>query len=131
MMKTLEELVKDNAPRLVVLFRRQEDGSEQFQWGMAGKVPLLTLIGSVINAQTSLATMDRQAFEDCDQQAFLIVFDPDSTDVIYFCHADMPVLPLVGMLETIKSALVNSRMGQHVASQQTQLLGPDGNPMRM
>jgi hypothetical protein len=132
MNKTLEELVKANAPRLVVMFKRQEDGSEQFQWGMSGKMPLLTLVGCVINAQYSLihSQDSSREIQECGENAFVIAFDPDSTQVIYFCHKDIPTTPLVGMLETIKTALINSRVGQHMVNQQTPILGPDGKPMR-
>ena len=129
-MKTLEELVKGNAPRLVVLFKRQENGTDQFQWGMSGKMPLLTLIGSVAKAQIGLS--DNPVFiNGCIEQAFVIAFDPDSTQVLYFCNEDIPTIPLIGMLESIKTALTNSRVGQGIANQQTQILGPDGNPMKV
>ena len=120
------DTVKEDTPRLVVMYQRGPDGSELFQWGIVGNIPILTLIGAVVRVQTELAADAYHA--ECDQPALVIVWDAKEYEVHCFLHQDIPTEPLVGMLETIKAALVGSRLAQHLAAQR--ILGPDGSAVR-
>lgn len=120
------EAMQNNPPRLVVLWKKERE-TDLFQWGIVGNVPALSLIGAIVNAQARLVTGDFMV-KECSEQALAIVFKDDV--VHYFVHHIIPVDPLIGMLETIKAALVGSRMAQHALAQQTPIVGPDGKPIR-
>ena len=124
---TFAETVRADTPRLVVQFRRGPGGDEQFEWGVVGNIPVLTLIGGVADAQREL--MDYGHLPDAGgAPALVIAWDGDTKLFDYFVHPDVPRKPLVGMLEIVKAALVMSRMGQRASSQV--VLGPNGRPMR-
>ena len=124
------ETVLTNPPRLVVLFQRARDGSEQFQWGVVGNMPILSLIGGIAHVQADL--VHGQWIPECDNDppALVIAWDAADRTMSHFIHPGIPADAIVGMLETIKSMLVASRLGQHNASQKVEILGPDGRPMR-
>lgn len=131
-MNTFAEIMASNPPRLVVLFRRGGDGGEQFQWGIVGSIPILTLIGHIHLAQTALVQEEGFMTPDPNACAFILTWDAERRGMHHFLHPDIPEVPLAGMLETIKSALVMSRMGQMMAAQQTRspaILGPNGVPI--
>jgi hypothetical protein len=118
------ETMATNPPRMVVLFQRGHDGSEQFQWGVVGSIPILTLIGAIAQAQADLLGGDWMP--ECDKPALVITWVATDRTTYRFIHPDIPAEPLVGMLETIKSMLVASRMAQHAGA--NRILGPDGKP---
>ena len=118
-------LMSTNPPRLVVLYRQGEDGTQQFQWGMVGTVPVLTLIGSLVEAQ---ARIRHDSVYKCEESAFVVAWEGDRPS--YWCHQDVPKTALLGMLETIKHSVVGGRLEQQAAAQRMQILGPDGSPMR-
>lgn len=130
MSKTLAEVLENNPPRLVILYRVIGDG-EQFQWGVVGNMPLLSVIGRIAGIQSDMVC--EEYLPECDQDgvALVITYDEGSRTMQHFVNYDAPREPLIGMLETIKSMLVDSRMGQHAASQKVQILGPDGRPIRL
>src|SRR5689334_11448355 len=129
-MSLYSDLMKTNPPRLVVLFRRGDDGSEQFEWGIVGKFPSLTLLGCIHAAQDQLSRGEWTAECENEQPAFAIALDLHNQEVEFFKHPDIPIYPLVGMLETIKEMLTASKVSKHVASQNFRLMGPDGTPLR-
>lgn len=130
---TLKELVQAELPRLVISFMRGHDGSENFQWGVVGSIPVLSLLGHLTQAQNRLTTGQwMQEYGEEAPPAFVMVWMPEVRDAEFFRHPDVPEIPLCGMIETIKSAIVASRMAQHMASQRVtpRILGIDGNPIR-
>lgn len=118
--------VKEDTSRLVVMFRREED-NEQFQWGVVGHIPMLSLVGYITRVQSQLVYDGNEA---CPEQALVISYHPPTRTFDWFLHPDTPIDSMCGMLETIKTAIVMSRPGQQAVSQQVQLLGPDGLPIR-
>ena len=118
--------VTQDTPRLVVMFHSPAPGHERFQWGIVGKIPILSTIGYITYIQAELVLPSQPT---CDQLALVIVWDADRTMFDYFVHPSIPVNSLVGMLELIKAALVDSQMAQHVRNQQVGLCGPDGQPI--
>jgi hypothetical protein len=118
--------VGQDTPRLVVMFHRNPDGSEHFQWGIVGSMPILTLIGAVGRVQIELEAVKLES--PCSQLALVIAWDDVECEVHYFTHPDIPTDPLCGMLETIKAALVGTRVAQQRAAQL--ILGPDGVPVK-
>jgi hypothetical protein len=120
----LEEIIRANptTPRMVILYRNK-GGTDRFQWGLLGDLPVLTLVGYITRVQ---ADLQFRSPEPCDAMGMVVLTGPWR----YFVNPGIPVDPLVGMLETIKAALVGSRVGQSAAAQRVQVLGPDGTPMR-
>lgn len=125
------EAMANNPPRLVVMFRHGEDGSEQFQWGVVGSIPVLTLIGAITRVQAELPLLEPGDLRrDTRESALVMAWDPATRIIDWFVHPDIPVDPLVGILETLKSALVDSRLAQQAAAQRTSIVGPDGKPIK-
>lgn len=131
-MSTFENSVKDDTPRLVVMFRRGPDGGEQFQWGVVGAMPILTLIGYIARIQSDLVNELAEERNSCPHLALVVARTEGEVMPLrtwdWWVHPDIPVDPLVGMLDTIKAALIDSRTAQQALAQRTQLLGPDGKP---
>ena len=131
-MNDFAEVLATNPSRLVVTFRRGPDGSEQFQWGVVGNIPILSLIGHILEVQREL--IQYEYIPECDAEgqppALVIVWDVSEQTFKDYKHPAIPNVSLVGMLEVIKGLLVTSRMAQHMAAQQTRIVGPDGRPMR-
>ena len=124
---TFTEAMRSNPPRLVVLFRRADNGEEQFQWGLVKSMPIHTLVGSIVRVQSDLMF---KAIEPCDKSAFVLTWDEETHKVGTFVHPDIPVISLLGMLETVKALVIAGREAQRMTSQGNIVLGPDGTPMR-
>ena len=130
-MSNFAELLQTNPPRLVIKFRYAGDGSEQFEWGIEGKMPLLSIIGKLLEVQHCLWADPHDDEYDCPEQAVVIMWDASTSTFRWFIHKDTPVDAMNGMLETVKMALMQARAVQHAAAQRMQspILGPDGRPM--
>lgn len=116
------EKVRQDTPRMVVLFKDDGPGQEKFSWGIVGNMPAVTLIGAIHRVQCELFTVPG---EECPDPALVVTWDEPTNTMDWYVHSSIPVEPLVGMLEIIKLILVNTKMGQQVASA---VLGPDGRP---
>lgn len=127
-MANLEEVMKSNPPRLAIIFQRDDNGQEQFQWGVTGAIPLLSLIGAVSRITYRLSSGGW--VPSCEERALIIAYDEPKKLMHFFLNKDIPTDPLIGMLEAIKSVLINGRMGQHAASQKIALFGADGSPLK-
>jgi hypothetical protein len=127
-MSDFSDAIATDPPRMVVLFRRAEDGgSEQYQWGLVHSIPILTLIGSIVEAQSDLVERDRLYMPECDESAFVMVWNAEDQYFSHFKHPTIPPLSLVGMLDIIKATLIGGQLGQNAAAQR--ILGPDGSPL--
>lgn len=141
-MNDFHEAMQANPPRLVVQFGRQPDGSESFMWGIVGAIPLMSLVGAVVKIQHDLCSGDTYIPEmEGNPPALVIEWGDQEREFRFWKHIEIPTDPLVGMLDTIRFQLCNSRMGQHAAAQRVALpqpqtkqpphiLGPDGHPMK-
>ncbi len=130
-MTTFAEAMATNPPRLVILFQRGGDGAEHFQWGTEKVMPALSLIGAIIRVQAELPLLEPgDERHDCNPSALVLAWDATTRTVQWFVNKDIPIEPLVGMLEVIKASLVGSRLAQHAAAQQMRIVGPDGQPIR-
>ena len=121
--------ITQDTPRLVVTFQHDVHGNEQFSWGVVGKAPMMTLIGFIVRVQAELAF---RAPLPCPEKALVIVWDALDKKFSWFCHPDIPVDSLVGMLEITKTLLVGGQISQQQPPQQPQkmsLFGPDGQPI--
>ena len=118
--------VRQDTPRLVVMFGWAGDGSESFQWGIVGKIPLLTLLGCIVRVQGELSF---RSPDECDQMALVVTWNEQTRKCEWYVHPDIPVDPLVGMLETIKEAILQSLLARRAANQKV-VLGADGQPYR-
>src|SRR3954468_11471891 len=122
--------IKNETPRLVVLFTPKEDGTEQFKWGMVGKIPILTLLGSLVRIQSELFF---KAGGECPEKAFVMVWDDETRKMEWFIHPDIPLDPLAGMVDRIRmdyhtqQAAYEAMRAGHGG--QTMILGPDGRPI--
>lgn len=129
-MSNFAEVMADNPVRLVVEYQRQADGSDGFQWGIVGNVPIISLIGAISKVCHDLCVGEWSPDMDGTPPALVMVYDQRSREFTYFKHPDIPVDPLVGMLDVIKAMLVDSRLAQQHAAQKVPILGPDGRRMR-
>lgn len=118
--------IKQDTPHLVVMFRVGPDGGEQFQWGVVGKFRVMSAIGHIARVQSELINLSHEA-RDCPQLAFVMTLGEEFD---WWVHRDIPVDPLVGMLETIKAAFVGGTHAQRSASDRV-ILGPDGRPFNL
>ena len=141
-MSKYTDTVKQDTPRLVVLFKRGDKGEEQFTYGVVGLIPITSLTGAIVAAQNEMSMMQFEgvahwridwerfiADHECPESAFVLAFDPVSGVFCWFVHADIPVYQLLGMLETVKASLVGAQMAQMVNQQRTGLVAPDGKPI--
>jgi hypothetical protein len=138
-MSRFSEITATNPPRLVVKFERGPSGEEVFNWGVAGDIPILSLLGHISQVQVELASGawmpdcsgDPHSLDGQDQPPVLvIVWDGKDRSLEHFVNPDIPRDPLSGMLELIKSVLVASRLLTSQPTSRRSLLGPDGTPMR-
>jgi len=111
--------------RLVVKFQRTGD-NESFEWGVTGSIPALTLVGYIIRIQAELAFRKP---DECEELALMIVWDEQRRECSWSVHPSIPVDPLVGMLEVIKTMVLGAHMTNQVSGG-VGLLGPDGRPIR-
>jgi hypothetical protein len=126
--------LKQDTPRLVVMYKRGEDtASENFQWGIMPGLPMPALLGFIERVQRDLVTHGRHG-GDCPESTFVIAWFeklPDcnmASSFEWWVHHDVPVDSIVGMLEVVKATLISGKVGQAMASNRRQLLGPDGRP---
>jgi hypothetical protein len=124
-MSKFTETVKQDTPRLVVMFRREGD-KELFNWGIVGSIPILTLVGHIVRTQGDLHLL---TFEECPEPALCIAWDDEERVFHRFLHPSIPLDSLVGMLETIKQTILATHAARQFAAQQL-ILGPDGRSMK-
>ena len=127
-MSEFAELMRKNHARLVVMYREAPDGSEQFQWGIVGHIPILSLIGYVSTTQAALGDAKWLPEPDGGDSALVIAWDADGHSADILCSQEIPRQPLIGMLEVIKATLVGTRLAQMAVAQQRQVVGLDGRP---
>lgn len=126
------EAVSADTPRLELRFRIDEQGREQFEWGMQGGMPILSLISAIINVQHQLQTMPSWAWtvkHDCPEQKVVLAWNTQTRSFDWFAHKDTPRDAVIGMLEMIKATIVAGNVARQMASQQL-ILGIDGRPVR-
>ena len=133
---TFKEIMATNPPRLVVQFRYNDKGEQEYQWGIVGTIPVMSLIGAVGRAQHRILDADMGHEEEIDLEdsngihSFVLVWREHVSLYRIYMHRDIPTNSLVGMLETIKCVLVGSRLAQHAASEQLPILGPNGQQLK-
>lgn len=143
-MRKFEDAVREETPRLVLLYNRDpKTGQDQFQWGIVGQIPLLSLLGGIARVQSELFF---RAAAPCPVSAFVLAWDAEKRAFDWFVgsfpmpskgydgedttvETPIPLEPVCGMLETIKGAIVTGLAARRFSNQQL-VLGPDGNPMR-
>ena len=127
-MSNFNDTVKQDTPRLVVAYKCDDGKVEQFQWGVVGAIPLMSLIGCIHHVQTKLAS--GEWVMECPQPALVIAWDDENRDFEVFVSPDIPAYSIVGMLEGIKNALIETQRARQATAQQVEILGPDGRPVR-
>ena len=127
------EIMATNPPRVRVDYARAEDGSERFSWGLVGGgIPGMSLIGAISVVQSALIQVEPLAFERCDESALVLVYlkdAPAGEQFAWFVHPDIPMEPLIGMLEVAKQTLVSAQMAQ-MAQAQSRIVAANGGPIR-
>lgn len=127
-MSRFTEDVREDTPRLVVLFRLSEQG-EEFQWGVVGKIPSLTLLGMVIRTQAELyCPKSYDKLHACPEQDLVVTWNPEDRQTWWYAHDTMPLYPMLGMLDTIRMAILSTLDARRQGNQQV-ILGPDGRPV--
>lgn len=117
------KLMEGNPPRLMVRHRKDESGQDQFEWGITGGMPVLDLIGFLAKFQRVEGTIQDEV------RALVIIWIPEMNDFEWFIHRNMPENGTLGVVESIKSLLIDSRNAQAVTSKRVEILGPTGQPL--
>lgn len=129
-MVKITDKINQDTPRFVVTYKN-EDGHESFNWGMTGQLPILQLLGTIVEVQHYLtaARLDPwNTYEDHPECALIITIS--DKNIQWYIHKKMPPLSLCGMLEMIKVALIGINAQQQAQQQQkTMIFGPDGAPL--
>ena len=118
----LEDVVQQDTPRLVV-----EYDDNRLKWGIVGNIPFLPLVGYLARVQSDLFFRTPKT---CVPSALIVVYDGKDFD--YFLHPTIPINSLVGMLEAIKSALLQAIQAANEMQRNSgiNLYGTDGQLLR-
>lgn len=125
-------IVKEDTPRLTIKFRVDDNGREQYEWGVSGNIPLIDLISAISRTivELTLIPINVQALtvhdKLCPNPELVIVHD-EAREFHWFLHPEASH-GILGMLELIKATIVAGTMARQVA-QQGLILGVDGRPM--
>ena len=114
------------------------DGDDAYQWGVVGNVPILSTLGALVRVQSAI--LHGGTWEQCPESALVIAWPLGASSPFnWYLHECVPVDTLVGMMELVKSVIINTHMARQAAAQQIVLaspgqsmpiLGPDGFPVR-
>ena len=133
-MSRYTETVLEDTPCLTVTFTISAEGQPQYGFSLKGGLPLMDLIGYIGKVQRCLDETPSWKFcqggHECDVQAVVIAWYPAAKKFDWYAHVDVPNDAMCGMLEMIKSTLVEANKARHMAAQQSPILGPDYRPMR-
>lgn len=121
---SFEYHVKQDTPRLIIEYQRSEAGEDRFQWGIVGSIPVLAIIGYIVQVQHDIASEWAEPRNECPKQALVVALV--GGEFMWWVGKEIPRDALVGMLEVVKAAIVGGRLGQAAASQR--VLWPDGRP---
>lgn len=80
---------------------------DSYSYGVVGNIPVMQLIGYIVRVQAELAFRSPEA---CDGGLCIINYDPTIGLLTWAVDSCIPVDQLVGMLELIKSTLVDSQI---------------------
>lgn len=121
-MSKYSEVVKEDTPRLIVKFRIHEDGKDDYEWGVIGQIPLLQLVGAVLDVQAEMCESVGWQLEvkgkTCPDQQLVIVYDKSLFS--WFVHRDYPKYGMLGMLDIIRATLVDTIRATQAQQQQAQ-----------
>lgn len=131
-MSKYADIVKQDTPRIVIKFKFDDEGKDQYEWGNVGTIPVMAMIGAIVKTQIELVSIetDRLGLYNklCPEQMLVIAWDRDNNTFHWFMHKDTPKYGILGMLDLIRATLVDSiRMRQ--AAQQPTILDPTGQPI--
>lgn len=118
-MSKFSETVTESTPRLEVRYKLI-DGNDQYEWGIVSNIPLLSLIGGITRSQVELHACDRQPDQNnrCAESKFILAWYEEYKSFNWYVNPDIPTDSLIGMLETIKLAIVMSIQARRAAAQQ-------------
>jgi hypothetical protein len=123
-MITYTEAVQNNMSRLVIGYTRV--GSEdRFNWGVAGSCSVMSFIGALSCIHQRIVSS--QSICSCEEQVLAIVVD--NGKFLNFLGDNIPLEPLLGMLEVVKSCLVDACMANMQSGRETGLVGVNGKPI--
>lgn len=119
--------IKEDTPRLEVRYKLI-DGQDNYEWGIVGSIPMLSLLGGIIRTQVELHSSEGQpnSSNRCVESKFTLVWSEEGKFFRWFVNPDIPTDSLIGMLETIKLAVGMSLAARRVAAQ-SQLVVPQGS----
>lgn len=120
---SFRDVMAGNPSRLVITYQRNGVTGDQYNWGPVGTIPMMGLVGFITKVQVDLASGPLENRE-CPESALVIVWDGKAFD--WWVHPDIPVDPLLGMLETIKSSLVADMLMQQAQQRQRGIIKPPG-----
>ncbi len=134
--------IQPTTPRLMITFRRDPGGNEQFGFSTAGQIPPLSLIGCLTRVRQTLPTCDHLHHDLSGMgqpqggaaPALVIAWDAAERSCAWFVTHDIPVDPLVGFLELIGAMLADVQLAAMAQAAQGQMraaiVGADGRPVQ-
>lgn len=123
----------DPTPRVVILYRRNEYGTNEFDVQFLGERPMniVSLIGALSRIAAKLACdQPRNEIPSDGSVALIIRWVEERKETEWFLHKDVPVEPLIGIIEIVKQDMVAANAIMRQQSQQRGgIVGPDGRPV--
>ena len=120
-------------PHLIVKFR-SVNGEEQFEWGVTAGIPMMGLLGAVIRTQVFLNLEYQSTYDNRPYipGALILEWNDKEREFGFVCDPDIPIDPLIGMLEVIKSVILANITKSAEANKNMQrlIIGIDGRPFR-
>jgi hypothetical protein len=109
----------DDTPRFEVRYVRDENGDDQFDWGVCGRIGFLELFSAI--ARTQLILLHEGNVPRCERSALVLEWTGSGYELSM--HPDIPIEPLVGMLEIIKVGYANNSKAAVKLRNQQVILG--------
>lgn len=131
-MSTYTDKVTETTPRIEVR-HRNIDGRNEYEWGIAGNMPLLETMGAVRRAQIELHSSSEflDPANTCPEHKFILAWDSESKSFSWFVHPDIDTDSLIGFLDTINLTVGMGLEARRRTAQAQVILGPDGRPMQV
>lgn len=134
--RSLAEVMAENPPRLVITYKLKGE-QQQFDWGMVGQLPMLSIIGKLVEVSSDILIgreMQQRYYDSVQypgQPMSLVIAQGhlNSSAFVWFMHRDIPHTELIGMIETIRMGLIMQIQVQAQKERTSPLLDPNGMPI--
>lgn len=127
-MFNFKRFLETKQPHLVIRYQPSE-GKSPFSWGVSGSIPIVNLIGAIIEIQGDLLAHRIDPNDLCDEPVLVVTYNAEENNIYWFVNEHIPISPLVGTIEIVKQVFVSTELAQMVMSK-PRILGPDGGLLR-